>query len=88
MARVAVYTHNLLRVKRRHDLEDDMVAAVWLECGLPRQKGMLICVGYRQWRLLGQQDNTSASVLQQLARWTRFTGMSDQRLLVVQRYSK
>ena len=31
MARVAVYTHNSLRVKRREDLEDDTVAAVWLE---------------------------------------------------------
>ena len=72
IARVAVYTHNLLRVKRRHDLEDDMVAAVWLECGLPRQKGILVCVGYRQWRLLGQQDNSSSSVPQQLTRWTKF----------------
>ena len=49
-ARVAVYTHDLLRVKRRHDLEDDKVAAVWLECGLPHQKGVLVCMGYRQWR--------------------------------------
>ena len=38
MARVAVYTHESLRVKRRHDLEDDNVPAVWLECGLPGQK--------------------------------------------------
>ena len=53
-ARVAVYTHDLLRVKRRHDLEDDKVAAVWLECGLPHQKGVLVCMGYRQWRLVGQ----------------------------------
>ena len=62
MARVAVYTHNILRVKRREDLEDDTVAAVWLECGLPNQRSFLVCVGYRQWRLLGQSDNTSASV--------------------------
>ena len=45
MARVAVYTHNTLRVKRREDLEDDTIAAVWLECGLPNQKGILVCVG-------------------------------------------
>ena len=88
IARVAVYTHNLLRVKRRHDLEDDMVAAVWLECGLPRQKGILVCVGYRQWRLLGQQDNSSSSVPQQLARWTKFldnweTALSEDKEVIV-----
>ena len=72
MARVAVYTHNVLRVKRRHDLEDDTIAAVWLECGLPNQRGILVCVGYRQWRLLGQPDNTSATVTEQLSRWLVF----------------
>ena len=35
MARVAVYTHSSLRVKRRADLEDSTVAADWIECGLP-----------------------------------------------------
>ena len=72
MARVAVYTHNTLRVKRRSDLEDPDTAAIWMECGLPGQKGILICVGYRQWRLLGQGDNNSATVAEQLARWTKF----------------
>ena len=72
MARVAVYTHNSLRVKRRSDLEDSTVAAVWLECGLPNQRSILMCVGYRQWRLLGQQDSTSASTTEQLARWLIF----------------
>ena len=69
MARVAVYTHDSLRVKRRPDLEDDTVAAVWLECGLPRQQRILVCVGYRQWQLLGQEDNSSGSVSEQLLRW-------------------
>ena len=72
MARVAVYTHNALRVKRRPDLEDDSIAAIWLECGLPNQQGVIICVGYRQWRLVGQTDNTSASVQEQFARWSIF----------------
>ena len=72
MARVVVYTHNILRVKRRQDLEDDTVAAIWLECGLPNQRSFLFCAGYRQWRLVGQADNTSASVPAQLARWTVF----------------
>ena len=73
-ARVAVYTHELIRVKRREDLEDTRVAAVWLECGLPNQRGVLICMGYRQWRLLGQGDNASASVPAQLSRWSIFIG--------------
>ena len=72
MARVAVYTHTSLRVKRRNDLEDSTTAALWLECGLPKQKGILICVGYRQWRLLGQVDGTSASTSEQLGRWLMF----------------
>jgi hypothetical protein len=80
MARVVVYTHNILRVKRREDLEDDTVAAVWLECGLPNQKSFLVCVGYRQWRLLGQSDSTSASVPEQLARWTIFLDKWEQAL--------
>ena len=40
MARVAVYTHTSIRVKRRSDLEDNNTAAVWLECGLPNQLGL------------------------------------------------
>ena len=72
MARVAVYTHNSLRVKRRTDLEDSTVTAIWLECGLPNQRSILVCQGYRQWRLLGQQDSTSASTAEQLARWLIF----------------
>ena len=72
LARVAVYTHNALRVKRRSDLEDDNIAAIWLECGLPHQKGILVCVGYRQWRLIGQGDNNSLSVQEQFSRWSIF----------------
>ena len=73
-ARVVVYTQDLIRVKRRHDLEDTKVSAIWLECGLPNQKGVLICMGYRQWRLLGQPDDSSASVAEQFARWAIFVG--------------
>ena len=80
MARVAVYTHDSLRVKRRSDLEDNTVAAVWLECGLPKQKGILVCVGYRQWRLLGQKDNSSASIAEQLARWLKFLELWEKAL--------
>ena len=80
-ARVAVYTHSILRVKRRHDLEDGKVAAIWLECGLPQQQGILICVGYRQWQLLGQVNKSSSSVTEQLARWKIFLGKWEAALL-------
>ena len=80
VARVAVYTHHLLRVKRRPDLEDEKVASVWLECGLPKQKSTLVCMGYRQWRLLGQKDDMSASTSEQLARWTIFLGKWEEAL--------
>ena len=63
-------------------------ADVWLECGLPRQKGMLVCIGYRQWRLLGQQDSNSASVSEQLERWTVFldnweTALNEEKEVIV-----
>ena len=80
MARVAVYTHDSLRVKRRADLEDETVAAVWLECGLPGQKGILVCAGYRQWQLPGQSDNSSGCVSEQLVRWLRFLEMWEKAL--------
>ena len=51
------------------------------ECGLPHQKGVLVCMGYRQWRLVGQDDDTSASVSEQLARWLTFLGKWEAALL-------
>ena len=38
VSRIVVYTHSSLVVKRRHDLEDNRISAIWLEAGLPRQK--------------------------------------------------
>lgn len=81
MARVAVYTHSSLRVKRRPDLEDNTTAAVWLECGLPNQRRILVCVGYRQWRLVGQKDSNSASTSEQLVRWLVFLEKWEKALL-------
>ena len=57
------------------------MAAIWLESGLPHQKGVLVCMGYRQWRLLGQADDRSASVTEQLARWSTFVGKWEAALL-------
>ena len=42
IARVVVYTHTSLVVKRREDLENESVASVWLEVGLPRQRKILV----------------------------------------------
>ena len=55
-------------------MEDNGLAAIWLECGLPNQKGFLICMGYKQWQLLNQNNSMSASVSSQLERWNKFLG--------------
>ena len=44
-SRVVVYTHNSLVVKRRPDLEDNRVSAIWLEVGLPNKRKILHCQG-------------------------------------------
>ena len=62
VSRCAVYTHNSLVVKRRADLENEGIATVWLQLGLPSQKGILVMCGYRQWRLPNQPDKGAASV--------------------------
>ena len=58
VARVALYTHKQLVVKRRSDLEDETVQTIWVELGLPRQKKILLMAGYRQWRLPGRGPET------------------------------
>ena len=69
VARVAVYTHKQLIVKRRSDLEDETVQTIWMELGLPQQKKILLMAGYRQWRLPGRGPET-ISVQEQRNRWT------------------
>ena len=71
ISRCAVYTHDSLVVKRRHDLETEGIATVWLQLGLPNQKGILVMCGYRQWRLPHQPDGGTASstVPAQRQRW-------------------
>ena len=70
VARVVVYTHQSLKVVRRHDLEDDTVSSVWLECGLPRQKKILICHAYREWQYLNQDNAASGTLAAQKERWS------------------
>ena len=42
VSRCAVYNHESLVVKRRHDLETEGISTVWLQLGLPQQKGILV----------------------------------------------
>ena len=52
IARVAVYTHKKLVVRRREDLEDSESQAIFLEGGLSNQKKTVWLMAYRQWRLV------------------------------------
>ena len=67
-----MYTHSSLMVKRRDDLEDESLPAVWLEVGLPRKKKILIATFYREWQQPNQPDQYSKSVQAQLERWSSF----------------
>ena len=73
VSRVVVYTHSSLIVKRRPDLEDSTLSAIWLEVGMPRQKKILVCNIYREWQYMGQGPGSqSGSVTAQLRRWLVF----------------
>ena len=76
-----MYTHKSLVVKRRHDLEDSSVSAIWLEAGLPRQKKIVICHAYREWKYLEQEDESSGSVAAQMLRWSALLHMWEKALL-------
>ena len=52
IARVAVYTHKKLVVRRREDLEDSDTQAIFLEAGLSNQKKIIWLMAYRQWKLV------------------------------------
>ena len=71
VARVAVYTHQSITVKRRFDLEDPLLQLICFEAGLPGKKKSIYMIGYRQWQLAGQPDNTSSTVTAQAERWER-----------------
>ena len=76
ISRLVVYTHSSLVVKRRHDLENDSLSAVWLELGMPRQKKIIVGNIYREWQHMDQgPDSVSGSVAEQLQRWLIFIDM-------------
>ena len=81
VSRIVVYTHNSLVVKRRFDLEDNKISAIWLEAGLPRQKKILICQAYREWKYLDQGNDISNTIDSQLERWLIFLDRWEQALM-------
>ena len=73
ISRVVTYTHKSLIVKKRPDLDDASISAIWMEVGLPRHRKIIICQAYREWGYLGQgRDNTSGTLQAQLGRWITF----------------
>ena len=68
-SRIVVYCHKSLVCKPRPDLMDESCSSIWIQVGLPRQKQILICQVYREWQLLGQQNDSSKSLEAQLNRW-------------------
>ena len=57
ISRVVVYTHSSLIVKRRPDLEENTLSAIWLEVGMPRQKKILVANVYREWKYMNQGEH-------------------------------
>ena len=51
---------------------NDIFSSVWLEIGKPRQKKIMLCVLYRDWKYLGQPDDSSNTIDAQLDRWLSF----------------
>ena len=80
ISRVVVYTHQSLVVKRRHDLEDNTISAIWLELGLPNKKKIIVCNAYREWQHLGQHHGESGTVAAQLQRWCMFLDRWEQAI--------
>ena len=81
ISRVVAYTHKSLIVKRRSDLEDSGISAIWLEVGLPHKGKFIVCQAYREWRYLGQQDSSSSTVAAQFERWSTFLNMWEKAML-------
>ena len=76
-SRLAVYVHKDLSIKVRDDLMNDTFNSVWIECGLPRQKKILVCNLYRQWQI---PNKNSASVPCQLERFVSFLDQWEQAI--------
>ena len=80
-SRVVVYKHVSIICKVRSDLMSPNFSSVWLECGLPNKKKILVCNLYREWQLLGQGgDKSSKEITQQLHRWVIFIDQFERAL--------
>ena len=57
-------------MKRRTDLEDESLSAIWLEVKLGRQRSIIVGNAYREWGHSG--DPLTRTIPAQLARWQLF----------------
>ena len=73
LSRLAVYVHkDVQKVKVRHELMDNDFSSIWLDVGLCRQKTVLVGNVYREWQLMGQQDQSSLTISAQYDRFSKF----------------
>ena len=72
ISRIACYKYSSMVGNVRDDLMCDKFSSIWLELGLPGKKKFLVCQLYREWQYMGQADNISRSIPQQMARWLIF----------------
>ena len=71
--RAVAYISNLLCYRRRYDLEEEGTPLIWLEVITNPSKPWLAGVGYRQWRILGEDKTKSRSMKCQLERWNNWS---------------
>ena len=48
VSRIVAYVKDSIIVKRRDDLENENISAIWMEVGLPRERKVLVCGVYRE----------------------------------------
>ena len=72
VSRVVVFVHESIVAKVRDDLMSDDFSSIWLEVGFPGTAKILLCNLYREWQYIGQADNSSLNVHEQLNRWITF----------------
>ena len=59
----------------------DEFSSIWIECGLPRKRKLIVCNLYREWQYLGQgDDKSSLDINNQLARWLIFIDQFERAL--------
>ena len=72
-SRVVMYVHNSIVADLREDLMDDNISSIWVSLGFKYQRRILVGGLYREWQLLGRNDNgVSLSETAQLSRWKVF----------------